>query len=114
MACVTNAVRSAIRKTASLPRALPESDAIASEEQVDWDAAWKQSAIEEAVSRLRAQYHDNPTFQAFEAVVLRGQPPEVVAGALGMSRDSVYQAKARLLAKMRVELESVEREMEQQ
>jgi DNA-binding CsgD family transcriptional regulator len=45
-------------------------------------------------------------------VVIRGQSPEIVAASLGLSRDSVYQAKARLLAKLRLELDAVERTLD--
>ncbi len=114
MACVANAVRSRLRRSAkdpakaSGPRAPDESTADAS----DWDAAWKQTVLDAAVTRLREHYGDNRTFQAFEAVVIRGQSPEAVAASLGLSRDSVYQAKTRLLAKLRLELEAVEQELE--
>ena len=113
MACVANTVRSRLRRIESEP---PATLAQASEphrsDETDWDAAWKQAALDAAVSRLRENYNDNPTFQAFEAVVIRGQSPDVVAASLGLSRDSVYQSKARLLAKLRLELDVVERTLE--
>ncbi|MDX2148095.1 MAG: sigma-70 family RNA polymerase sigma factor [Planctomycetota bacterium] len=113
MACVSNTIRSRLRREACTP---PTPSVAASEpvtsDQTDWDAAWKQAALDAAVTRLREKYSDNPTFQAFEAVVIRGQSPDVVATSLGLSRDSVYQAKTRLLAKLRIELDAVEQSLE--
>jgi RNA polymerase sigma factor (sigma-70 family) len=114
MACVSNAVRSRLRRnTTEVTRAGAHQLADApSTDETDWDAAWKRAALDTAIARLRAHYRDNPTFQAFESVVIRGQSPEAVAASLGLSRDSVYQAKTRLLAKLRLELDAVEHELE--
>lgn len=114
MACVANALRSRLRRNPPLPAGIgaPDAEAMRSDE-TDWDAAWKAAALDAAVARLRAHYADNPTFQAFEAVVIRGQSPEVVAALLGLSRDSVYQAKTRLLAKLRLELDGIEQQLDQ-
>lgn len=115
MTCVANVVRSRLRgkSSAPAPLTLPAAAAAAADE-TDWDAAWKLAALDSAIARLRDQYADNPTFQAFEAVVIRGQSPDVVASSLGLSRDSVYQAKTRLLAKLRLEMDAVERKMDQE
>lgn len=113
MACVANAIRSQLRRRAGAPEAsLDQADRSAVSDETDWDAAWKKSALDAAIARLRERYADNPTFQAFEAVVIRGQSPDVVAATLGLSRDSVYQAKTRLLAKLRLELDEVERRLD--
>lgn len=115
MACVANAVRSRLRRISAEPRhagGQPVLEASCSDE-TNWDAAWKQATLEAAVARLREHYGNNPTFQAFESVVIRGQSPEAVAASLGLSRDSVYQAKTRLLAKLRLELDAVEHMLEQ-
>lgn len=111
MACVSNAVRTRVRHGHGAPAALDPSQ-VGTTDQTDWDAAWKSAALDTAIARLRQRYADNPTFQAFEAVVIRGQSPEIVAASLGLSRDSVYQAKARLLAKLRLELDAVERTLD--
>jgi RNA polymerase sigma-70 factor (ECF subfamily) len=112
MACVANAVRSRVRRERSASSQTVSASEVASSDEVDWDLAWKQSALESALARLRERYADNPTFQAFESTVVRGQPPDVVAASLGMSRESVYQAKTRLLAKLRLELDEVERALD--
>lgn len=113
MACVANAIRTRLRRS-DLHTSVTASSAVepSVRDETDWDAAWKQSALDAALTRLREQYNDNPTFQAFEAVVIRGQSPDVVATTLGLSRDSVYQAKTRLLAKLRLELDSIEQALE--
>lgn len=113
MACVSNAIRTQVRRGGpTAPAALAGLSEGEPSEERDWDAAWKQAALHAALARLREQYSDNPTFQAFEAVVIRGQSPDRVGVALGLSRDSVYQAKTRLLAKLRIELDAVERALE--
>lgn len=115
MACVANAVRTRLRRISAEPRqsgGQPVLEASSSDE-TDWDAAWKQATLDAAVARLREHYGDNTTFQAFDAVVIRGQSPDAVAASLGLSRDSVYQAKTRLLAKLRLELDAVEHMLEQ-
>jgi RNA polymerase sigma-70 factor (ECF subfamily) len=113
MACVANVIRSRLRRRVAEHEAasalMVES---AAADEADWDAAWKKSALDAAVARLRDRYSDNPTFQAFEAVVIRGQPPDAVAASVGLSRDSVYQAKTRLLAKLRIELDEIERALD--
>lgn len=114
MACVANAVRSRLRRIAAEPRRAggqPVLETSCSDE-TDWDAAWRQATLDAAVAGLREHYGDNTTFQAFEAVVIRGQPPDAVASSLGLSRDSVYQAKTRLLAKLRLELDAAEQALE--
>lgn len=113
MACVANVIRSRLRRrVAEHEAASAQMVESAAADEADWDAAWKKSALDAAVSRLRDRYSDNPTFQAFEAVVIRGQPPDAVAASLGLSRDSVYQAKTRLLAKLRIELDEIERALD--
>lgn len=113
MACVANAVRSRLRRVTAEGAQSHQllAEPVASDE-TDWDAAWRQATLDAAIAKLRQQYRDNPTFQAFEAVVIRGQSPDVVAASLGLSRDSIYQAKARLLAKLRLELDAVEHAMD--
>jgi RNA polymerase sigma-70 factor (ECF subfamily) len=113
MACVSNAVRSAIRRADSRgkERALPD-DVPAPEDRDAWDRAWQQEALDRAVAAVRQMYDGNVTFQAFEAVVVRGQSPDAVAASLGISRDSVYQAKTRVLAKVRIELDRIEAELD--
>lgn len=114
MACVANAVRSRLRRNANQPTKAGGQQAAdeSSSDETDWDAAWKQATLDAAIAKLREHYRDNQTFQAFEAVVIRGQSPDAVAAALGLSRDSIYQAKARLLAKLRLELDAVEQALD--
>ncbi len=49
-------------------------------------------ALEEVRRRVERR-----TFEAFELYGQRGVPADVVATQLGLSRDSVHQAKARVL-----------------
>jgi len=94
----------AARHAASTP--LPEQA-----EEALWDREWEARQLERALERLRDQYRENATYQAFERVVVHGQSPDAVATELGLSRDSVYQARSRLLARLRLELASVAEQM---
>ena len=47
------------------------------------------------------------TWNAFSEVVLKGRPPRDIAAEFGMSENSVHQAKSRVLARIREELEGL-------
>jgi RNA polymerase sigma-70 factor, ECF subfamily len=55
-----------------------------------------------AVELIRGDFEER-TWRAFWRVVVDGQAPADVAGELGMSRDAVYHAKARVLSRLRSE-----------
>ncbi len=52
---------------------------------------------------LRAEFEER-TWQAFWRIVVDGQPPAEAAAALDMSLPAVYQAKSRVLRRLRQEL----------
>jgi RNA polymerase sigma-70 factor, ECF subfamily len=56
---------------------------------------------------LRAEFEPR-TWDAFWRIVVDGQPPAEVAAALGMSLPAVYQAKSRVLRRLRQELGGLE------
>ena len=76
-----------------------------------WDAEWESRLLERGMAKVRQYYKDGRTFEAFERAFVLNQEPEVVAAELGMSRESVYQAKTRVLARLRVELEGIGEEL---
>lgn len=76
-----------------------------------WDGEWERQQLTLAVQRVREHYEDNTTFAAFYAVVVLGRAPGEVALDLGISRDAVYQARTRLLARLRLELAHVASQM---
>lgn len=75
------------------PQASPEAEQA-------WEDAWERHHMRRALGALRKRYSVNETrartFKAFELYVLKGRPQEVVAKELGLSIDSVHQAKHRL------------------
>ncbi len=81
-----------------------------------WDAEWESHVLERAMVSVRKHYNQSPTkqghtFEAFHRAFVLNQPPEQVAKDLGISRDSVYQAKTRVLARLRAELSSFAEEL---
>jgi hypothetical protein len=84
----------------------------------DSHSGWHRSVIPSAsrssyaqaispIAQPRARYDDGVTFQAFEAIVVHGRSPSEVAQALGLSLESVYQAKSRVLARLRIQLDAM-------
>lgn len=100
-------------RTTTLAAARRELVAAESEETQDqaWDAEWESHQLRAAIEQVRTSYGGNATFEAFYRVFVLGQPVERVAADLGLSRDSVYQAKTRVLAKLQVELAVVAEQM---
>ena len=61
-----------------------------------WDAAWEAQIMERALSEVRSHV-DPRTWEAFELYVTRSMPAEEVGARLGLSANSVHQAKSRVL-----------------
>jgi RNA polymerase sigma-70 factor (ECF subfamily) len=55
---------------------------------------------------VRAEF-ENRTWDAFRRVAIEGQPSARVATDLGMSIEAVYQAKSRVLRRLRQELDGL-------
>ncbi len=55
---------------------------------------------------VRAEF-ESRTWEAFRRVAIEGQPPARVALELGMGLESVYQAKSRVLRRLRQEFEGL-------
>ncbi len=53
-----------------------------------------------ALELIRSEFEER-SWQAFCRVVVEGQSPADVAAALGMTRNAVYIAKARILRRLR-------------
>lgn len=101
---------SAARARRERERPLPDG---VSEDEL-WDREWEAQQLERALARTRDRYTkagNAKTFEAFHRVAVLGHDPAAVAADLGLSRDSVYQAKSRLLAQLRVEMQAVADEM---
>lgn len=66
---------------------------------------WRDSLIEEAIHRLRADPRmEEHTFAVFEAYVIEQQPVEEVARKFGLTENAVYQVRNRLLRRLKLEV----------
>jgi len=65
-----------------------------------WDTQWEQSVLGECMTQARAEF-EQQTYRAFELVVRDGQSPEQAARSLGVTVKSVYNAKHRILKRIR-------------
>lgn len=65
-----------------------------------WDMRWEEFVFQECYTRVRAELSDE-TRRAFERVVLEDAAPEQAAADLGMSVKAIYNAKHRVLRRIR-------------
>ncbi|TWU56860.1 ECF RNA polymerase sigma factor SigE [Rubripirellula tenax] len=63
----------------------------------------RQTLLTQAVAIYRDRF-DPKTWQAFWATVVEGREPDEVAQSLGVTRWTVYKARARILQRLRTEL----------
>ena len=74
----------------------------ASELSIDavWNDIWETESLRQAIETVRQACAENrerrKTFQAFEMYVLLERPADAIARELGMSVESVHQAKSRI------------------
>ena len=72
-------------------------------EDPEWSAEFHARILEVALARIRGDF-EAPTWTAFERVWGEDRPAPDVARALGMTIDSVYAAKSRVLKRLRAEI----------
>lgn len=77
-----------------------------------WQAEWRGSVLAQALERTQAHV-DPKTFRAFVLCAFDGRQPAKVARALGMSTNSVYVAKSRVLRQLKREVSAVRKAQEQ-
>jgi RNA polymerase sigma factor (sigma-70 family) len=65
-----------------------------------WEDEWRQHHLRAAMRGLEAEFNDSDR-RAFQAYVVDGEDAKAVAERLGMSLDQVYQAKSRILKRLR-------------
>lgn len=95
------ALRTLSRKAGQKP-ASTSLDAVGdpiAEEDEHWEAAWRQHHVRRALERLGKEFPER-TLTAFSFYVLEGRAADETAELLGMSLDSVYQAKSRVLRRV--------------
>ena len=65
-----------------------------------WDQTWAQSRLEQCLRRVRDEVQVH-TFRAFEMTALEQKPAADVAVELDMKENAVFQAKHRVLSRLR-------------
>jgi RNA polymerase sigma-70 factor (ECF subfamily) len=65
-----------------------------------WDRRWQAHVLAECVRQARREFAPE-TFRAFDLVVVRGRSPAEAAGELGIPVKAVYNAKHRVLKRVR-------------
>lgn len=76
-------------------------DAIADETATSiWDSEWEQALLSECLDQIRREV-DTVTFRAFELTVREERPPATAAELLGVPIKTVYNAKHRILKRIR-------------
>ncbi|MFK7959145.1 MAG: RNA polymerase sigma factor [Phycisphaerales bacterium] len=86
---------------------LPESAHLRASHEATLDQAYARAMLEWATVRVQQEVSDS-AWQAFILTAVRGQPPESVSTALGMSVGAVYTAKSRVIARLRARVASIE------
>jgi hypothetical protein len=67
-----------------------------------WEAEQRKVILQQAIEELRQRTRfTERTIQAFERVVLGAEPIETVAVQLGMTPQEIYNAKNRIVEKLR-------------
>lgn len=86
---------SALGETADAPEAEAEAEAL-------WEAEERRFIFESAVAELRQSTRfAERTIEAFERVVLRREPVESVSAEIGLSPQEIYNAKNRVVERLR-------------
>lgn len=76
-----------------------------------WDAQERDHILSLALAELRTNVRmSERTIDAFERVALRGEPVATVAAELDLSQQEVYEAKSRVVAKLREVMQRYEAE----
>jgi RNA polymerase sigma factor (sigma-70 family) len=75
-----------------------------------WERSWEEFLLKECLARVQREVQPG-TFRAFELTVREDRPPGDVAGELGVTTRAVYNAKHRVLKRvreLRVDLERMD------
>lgn len=70
-----------------------------------WEAEWRRYHVRLATAKTRMEFNAKD-YAAFEGTAVEGRPAAEVAAELGVSIDSVYQAKSRFLQRLRSHVEA--------
>lgn len=91
-----NVIRRRRRHGPSIHLEIDPADDGSADEESHWEREWDAQILHRALGEARAHV-DARTFEAFELYAERGVPAEEVAERLGISINSVHQAKSRVV-----------------
>jgi RNA polymerase sigma-70 factor (ECF subfamily) len=91
----------------AMAQLLEEQPAPAAEDSAEFDAEYRRRMLEWAADRVRGEFTD-AAWRAFWETGVVGKSAAEVANALGLSVGSVYNAKSRVMARLRREIERVQ------
>ena len=106
---VKRCVLNAMRRRRGLPSADLDAVEPAAEDpelEASWERMWEAQALERAMAEVQSRLEAR-TFEAFDLYTRRDVPAEAVAERLGISVNSVHQAKARVSRLVREALEAI-------
>lgn len=69
-------------------------------DELDWDSEWRQHHLRHALQRIRVEFRASD-LRAFEMATRDTRDAKSIATELGLSVDSVYQAKSRILKRLK-------------
>lgn len=72
----------------------------------EWDKAWEQQLLMEALVRVKEKVQPH-VYQSFTLYVLEKKPVEEVAAKLGISRNTIYEQRRRLVAMIKREVDAI-------
>jgi RNA polymerase sigma factor (sigma-70 family) len=110
---VVHALGRRASKQAGQPAALdPQTlDYVSSEKEASadarWEREWQLHRLRWAMQSIAGEF-EPLTLRAFEMHVLGGRPVAETAGELGLSKASVYQARSRILKRLREQLAAID------
>jgi RNA polymerase sigma factor (sigma-70 family) len=94
-----------ISRQKAVPRPLQEDEHPDGPRSIDpaferlWEEEWRQYHVRRGLRTIASEY-GRTSVAAFERYVVKGQSPEEVAAALGISTNQVYQVKSRILRRL--------------
>lgn len=76
-----------------------------------WEAEYQRRLAALAMERVKGEFQDK-TWRAFWLTAVEGQSAADVAGQIGLSAGAIYVARSRVLARLRAEVEAMQRQEE--
>lgn len=74
-----------------------------------WELEYQRRLAAIAMERVKSEFHEN-TWQAFWQTAVQGMTAADVSGRLGLSTGAIYVAKSRVLARLKEEVEAMQRQ----